>query len=145
MIVLIFCCLYSEQIQFEYKAMKKILATSILVLLGGFAASAYAAKDFLNVSYDPTREFYQEYNQAFGQYWKSKTGQEVNFKQSHGGSGKQARAVATGLQADRYTQRGRPPVLGLGVIICTLGLVKSDQSLIFFGLPLRTMNTMVDV
>ena len=59
MIVLIFCCLYSEQIQFECKAMKKILATSILVLLGGFAASAYAAKDFLNVSYDPTREFYQ--------------------------------------------------------------------------------------
>lgn len=102
MIVLIFCCLYSEQIQFEYKAMKKILATSILVLFGGFAASAYAAKDFLNVSYDPTREFYQEYNQAFGQYqyWKSKAGQEVNFKQSHGGSGKQARAVATGLQAD---------------------------------------------
>ena len=50
MIVLIFCCLYSEQIQFEYKAMKKILATSILVLFGGFAASAYAAKDFLNVS-----------------------------------------------------------------------------------------------
>ena len=42
----------------------------------------------------------QEYNQAFGQYWKSKAGQEVNFKQSHGGSGKQARAVATGLQAD---------------------------------------------
>ena len=80
--------------------MKKILATSILVLLGGFAASAYAAKDFLNVFYDPTREFYQEYNQAFGQYWKSKAGQEVNFKQSHGGSGKQARAVATGLQAD---------------------------------------------
>ncbi len=55
------------------------------------------------MSYDPTREFYQEYNQAFGQYWKSKTGQEVNFKQSHGGSGKQARAVATGLQADVVT------------------------------------------
>ena len=54
------------------------------------------------MSYDPTREFYQEYYQAFGQYqyWKSKAGQEVNFKQSHGGSGKQARAVATGLQAD---------------------------------------------
>ena len=45
----------------------------------------------------------QEYNQAFGQYWKSKAGQEVNFKQSHGGSGKQARAVATGLQADVVT------------------------------------------
>ena len=62
-----------------------------------------SAKDFLNVSYDPTREFYQEYNQAFGKYWKSKTGQEVEFKQSHGGSGKQARSVIDGLQADVVT------------------------------------------
>ena len=74
MIVLVFCCLYSEQIQFEYKAMKKILATSILVLFGGFAASAYAAKDFLNVSYDPTREFYQEYNQPLDSIGKAKLG-----------------------------------------------------------------------
>lgn len=55
------------------------------------------------MSYDPTREFYQEYNQAFGKYWKSKTGQEVEFKQSHGGSGKQARSVIDGLQADVVT------------------------------------------
>ncbi|MCG4788819.1 hypothetical protein L0N33_26170, partial [Roseburia faecis] len=51
------------------------------------------AKDFLNVSYDPTRELYENFNKEFGAYWKKSTGQELNFKQSHGGSGKQARAV----------------------------------------------------
>ena len=81
--------------------MKKTILAGVLALLS--AAEAYAAKDFLNVSYDPTREFYQEYNQQFGAYWKKRTGQEVNFKQSHGGSGKQARAVASGLQADVVT------------------------------------------
>src|SRR5690606_29511097 len=60
-------------------------------------------KDFLNVSYDPTREFYQEYNQEFGQFGKQETGQTINFKQSHGGSGKQARSVVDGLQADVVT------------------------------------------
>ncbi|MEB3766960.1 sulfate ABC transporter substrate-binding protein [Acinetobacter sp. MD2] len=64
---------------------------------------SFADKTFLNVSYDPTREFYQEYNQQFGQYWQKRTGEKVEFKQSHGGSGKQARAVATGLQADVVT------------------------------------------
>ncbi|MDB0152589.1 sulfate ABC transporter substrate-binding protein, partial [Acinetobacter baumannii] len=54
----------------------------------GLAVSAVqAATTFLNVSYDPTREFYQEYNQAFGKFWKQRTGQDVDFKQSHGGSG----------------------------------------------------------
>ena len=60
-------------------------------------------KDFLNVSHDPTREFYQEYNEEFGKFWKQRTGQAVNFKQSHGGSGKQARSVVGGLQADVVT------------------------------------------
>ncbi len=69
----------------------------------GMATAAQAATSFLNVSYDPTREFYQEYNQAFGKFWKQRTGQDVEFKQSHGGSGKQARAVATGLEADVVT------------------------------------------
>ena len=73
------------------------------VLALGLAGVAQAATTFLNVSYDPTREFYQEYNQAFGQYWKQRTGQEVDFKQSHGGSGKQARSVVDGLQADVVT------------------------------------------
>ena len=84
--------------------MKKIIASAIFVVLGGLAsAQSFAAKDFLNVSYDPTREFYQEYNKAFGSYWKKSTGQEINFKQSHGGSGKQARSVIDGLQADVVT------------------------------------------
>lgn len=57
----------------------------------------------LNVSYDPTREFYQEYNVAFAKHWKAKTGQIVEIQQSHGGSGKQARAVIDGLDADVVT------------------------------------------
>ena len=61
----------------------------------------------LNVSYDPTRELYVEFNQAFAKYWKGKTGQDVQVKQSHGGSGKQARSVIDGLEADVVT-------LGLG-------------------------------
>ena len=81
--------------------MKKLIATAVLAL--GLGGVAHAATTFLNVSYDPTREFYQEYNQAFGQYWKQRTGQEVDFKQSHGGSGKQARSVVDGLQADVVT------------------------------------------
>ncbi|MBJ9984064.1 sulfate ABC transporter substrate-binding protein [Acinetobacter sp. S40] len=71
--------------------------------MGTSASVAYAATSFLNVSYDPTREFYQEYNKSFGEYWKKRTGQDVDFKQSHGGSGKQARAVIDGLQADVVT------------------------------------------
>lgn len=57
----------------------------------------------LNVSYDPTREFYQEYNAAFARYWQARTGNHVTVNQSHGGSGKQARAVIDGLQADVVT------------------------------------------
>ncbi len=57
----------------------------------------------LNVSYDPTRELYQEYNAAFAKYWKAKTGDGVRIDQSHGGSGKQARAVIDGLDADVVT------------------------------------------
>lgn len=57
----------------------------------------------LNVSYDPTRELYQDYNAAFAKYWQTKTGDKVTVKQSHGGSGKQARAVIDGLEADVVT------------------------------------------
>ncbi len=57
----------------------------------------------LNVSYDPTREFYSEYNKMFSAYWFSKTGDKILFNQSHGGSGKQARAVLDGLEADVLT------------------------------------------
>ena len=59
--------------------------------------------ELLNVSYDPTRELYQDFNKAFVQYWQEKTGDQVNVKMSHGGSGKQARSVIDGLQADVVT------------------------------------------
>jgi len=73
--------------------------------LGAGAVASAAPKDItlLNVSYDPTRELYQEYNQAFTKYWKDKTGQNVIIRQSHGGSGRQARSVIDGLQADVVT------------------------------------------
>jgi len=77
-------------------------------LIGGlatlFAASASAAQiELLNVSYDPTREFYREYNAAFSQHWNALNGDEVKVRQSHGGSGSQARAVIDGLDADVVT------------------------------------------
>ena len=70
---------------------------------GTCAGNAAGTIDLLNVSYDPTREFYQEYNKIFADHWKVKTGQVVTFRQSHGGSGKQARAVIDGLEADVVT------------------------------------------
>lgn len=72
----------------------------------GDGAAPSAAKppvELLNVSYDPTRELYEEFNQAFAKHWKEKTGQTVTVKQSHGGSGKQGRSVIDGLQADVVT------------------------------------------
>ncbi|ROH84493.1 sulfate ABC transporter substrate-binding protein [Pseudomethylobacillus aquaticus] len=68
------------------------------------SASVHAAEvTLLNVSYDPTRELYQDYNAAFSKYWQAKTGDKVTIKQSHGGAGKQARAVIDGLEADVVT------------------------------------------
>ncbi|HXW84057.1 MAG TPA: sulfate ABC transporter substrate-binding protein [Candidatus Binataceae bacterium] len=74
-----------------------------LVLATIIAGTALAGETLLNVSYDPTRELYQDYNAAFVKYWKAKSGQDVNIEQSHGGSGKQARAVIDGLDADVVT------------------------------------------
>lgn len=73
------------------------------LLLAGVAFYAAAATTLLNVSYDPTRELYEQYNVAFAKYWKAKTGQDVKVNQSHGGSGAQARAVIDGLEADVVT------------------------------------------
>jgi len=80
--------------------MKSIL--TIILTLGIAAAEAKDIK-LLNVSYDPTRELYVEYNAAFTKYWKAKTGDDVNVSQSHGGSGKQAQSVINGLEADIVT------------------------------------------
>src|ERR1700722_9820763 len=76
-----------------------------LALIALFAAAPLQAKsiELLNVSYDPTRELYVDYNSAFATYWKAKTGDDVIVKQSHGGSGAQARSVIDGLQADVVT------------------------------------------
>src|SRR6478609_5258072 len=71
-------------------------------LLTGGAARAQQVK-LLNVSYDPTRELYQDVNKSFGAKWKQKTGQALDVSQSHGGSGKQARSVIDGLEADVVT------------------------------------------
>ena len=65
--------------------------------------SAKPAVELLNVSYDPTRELYEEYNVAFSKYWKEKNAQDVTIKQSHGGSGSQAKSVLDGLEADVVT------------------------------------------
>jgi sulfate transport system substrate-binding protein len=77
----------------------------ILVLLAFAFAIVASAKDIklLNVSYDPTRELYQDYNATFARYWKAKTGDNVVVAQSHGGSGKQAQSVINGLEADVVT------------------------------------------
>jgi sulfate/thiosulfate transport system substrate-binding protein len=76
----------------------------IALALGlAFGGNAFADVNLLNVSYDPTRELYQEYNAAFAKHWKAKTGETVTVKASHGGSGKQARAVLDGLDADVVT------------------------------------------
>src|SRR5580658_5442966 len=74
----------------------------ILVALLALSAGAKEIK-LLNVSYDPTRELYTEYNAAFAKYWKNKTGDDVIVSQSHGGSGKQAQSVINGLDADIVT------------------------------------------
>jgi sulfate/thiosulfate-binding protein len=76
----------------------------LLPLLGALAIPAQAAEvSLLNVSYDPTRELYQDVNKSFAEYWKKTSGQDVKIKQSHGGAAKQARSVIDGLQADVVT------------------------------------------
>lgn len=83
--------------------MKPISKIAALFLTIAVSGAAIAQTTLLNVSYDPTRELYQEYNAAFAKHWKQKTGEDITIKQSHGGSGKQARAVIDGLQADVVT------------------------------------------
>ena len=81
------------------------MKTFLKIVLASSLALSASAKEIklLNVSYDPTRELYTEYNAAFTKHWKTKTGDDVNISQSHGGSGKQAQAVINGLEADVVT------------------------------------------
>ena len=83
---------------------RALLRTLALAASFGSALAAHAADvSLLNVSYDPTRELYQQYDAAFARYWKAKTGDTVTVRQSHGGSGKQARSVIDGIEADVVT------------------------------------------
>ena len=82
-----------------YSLAAAVLLPALLVQPTAFAADV----TLLNVSYDPTRELYQDFDAAFAKHWKAKTGDNVTVRQSHGGSGKQARAVIDGLSADVVT------------------------------------------
>ena len=84
----------------SFKAIVRGVTLGAAIAMLGTTA---AAQTLLNVSYDPTRELYQDFNAAFVKYWKGKTGQTVSIKQSHAGSGGQARAVIDGLEADVVT------------------------------------------
>lgn len=85
----------------SWQVTKSQLTTALLLIL---TTGAWAKNiQLLNVSYDPTREFYQQYNQEFSDYWQKKTGDTVTVRQSHGGSGKQAISVINGLEADVVT------------------------------------------
>ena len=87
----------------QRKKFIKTLAASALLVVAGFASAQSSPVTLLNVSYDPTRELYVEFNAAFAKYWKAKANQDVTIKQSHGGSGKQARSIIDGLEADVAT------------------------------------------
>jgi sulfate/thiosulfate transport system substrate-binding protein len=81
----------------------RLTSRALLVLLAGVTFASAKDIQLLNVSYDPTRELYEDFNVAFARHWQTRTGGKVSIKQSHGGSGKQARAVIDGLQADVVT------------------------------------------
>src|SRR5436190_2776743 len=82
---------------------RKLFSFIVLALTGAFAVAAPKPAVLLNVSYDPTRELYDDYNAAFIKYWEGKTGQKIAIEKSNGGSGKQSRAVIDGLPADVVT------------------------------------------
>jgi sulfate transport system substrate-binding protein len=87
-----------------FAATTRLAATfAFAALLTGAATAEAASVTLLNVSYDPTRELYQDFNRAFAADWKKKTGDDVTINQSHGGSGKQARSVIDGIDADVVT------------------------------------------
>lgn len=83
--------------------MKRLLPGAAILAAFSLSGAVSAQTTLLNVSYDPTRELYAEYNQVFADYWEQQTGEEVTIRQSHGGAGKQTRAVIDGLEADVVT------------------------------------------
>ncbi len=87
----------------SFDTLSKLVNVSLVTIALLLPAAARADVEILNVSYDPTRELYQEFNKVFADEWKAKTGETVTIQQSHGGSSKQARAVIDGLEADVVT------------------------------------------
>lgn len=83
--------------------MKRIQQWALAAIVAATPVAAQAAQEILNVSYDPTRELYVDYNKAFAEHWKQESGEDVLINQSHGGAAKQARAVIDGLEADVVT------------------------------------------
>ena len=91
---------------YRFPTRRAVATLALTAALAGASLGAIAQPkpvELLNVSYDPTRELYVEFNAAFIKHWKAKTGQDVTIKQSHGGSGKQARGIIDGLEADVAT------------------------------------------
>ena len=107
----------------KFPLLASLLTGLTLGALPALPAMAQQQVTLLNVSYDPTRELYVQYNQAFAKYWKAKAGQDVTIKQSHGGSGKQARSVIDGLDADVVTLGLAPDV---DALVKNGGLVAAD-------------------
>lgn len=83
--------------------LRRTAIAALLVAVSALTSPVWAEQTILNVSYDPTREFYHEFNELFAKQWKQTSGQEIKVRMSHGGSGKQARSVIDGLSADVVT------------------------------------------
>src|ERR1700730_5766231 len=94
---------HKRQIRMSFRQIQLVASALLFVLATLSPVSASAGQTILNVSYDPTREFYEDFDAAFAKYWTAKTGQDVTINLSNGGSGKQARAVIDGLDADVVT------------------------------------------
>lgn len=94
---------FSSTVRGLFLAASAVAALGVLSACSGSEEKPANSVEITNVSYDPTRELYQAINPAFATYWKQKTGQDITFKMSHGGSGKQSRAIIDGLEADVAT------------------------------------------
>ena len=104
------------------KKLNLFLALLSVALSAAPVSAVYAQKTLLNVSYDPTRELYKDFNPAFIKHWRTKTNESISFKQAHGGSGAQARAVIDGLEADVVTLA----LAGDVDAIASKGLISTD-------------------
>ncbi len=104
--------------------MIRSIRNSLLVLLSAWALPGLAQSNLLNVSYDVARDFYKDFNPLFQKFWKAKTGETIELRQSHGGSSKQVRSVADGLEADVVTMNQAPDV----DFLVEKGLVAKDYA-----------------